>query len=120
MAERDWTAENAPYWQAFKEWVCAACLDRRDDGECGLPPTRTCALKENLPLIVETVHRTKSRLVADYLEAIEGRVCAQCPQQNALGVCAVRDHAECALNSYLSFVLDAIDDVDQRRSAPAP
>jgi hypothetical protein len=120
MADRDWAAENTPYWQAFKEWVCSACLDCRDDGECGLPRTRTCALKQHLPLIVETAHRTKSRRVDDYLAAIENRVCTQCPQQDALGVCAVRDHAECALNSYLSLVLDAIDDVDQKPAAPAP
>jgi hypothetical protein len=120
MADRDWAAENTPYWQAFKEWVCAACLDRRDDGECGLPRTRTCALKQHLGLIVDTLHRTKSRRVEDYLDAIQDRVCSKCPEQNALGICALRDHADCALNTSLSLVLDAIDDVDRQQAAPAP
>lgn len=118
MANRDWAGENAPYWQAFKTWVCASCLDQRDDGECGLPHDRVCALKQHLPLIIETAHRTKSRRMEDYLQAIEHTVCTQCPQQQASGTCQLRDHAQCALNTYLSLVLDAIDDVDRERASP--
>jgi hypothetical protein len=112
MAERE-RAESSPYWQAFQKWVCATCLDQRDDGECGLPRTRVCALKRHLPLIVETAHRTHSRSLEVYLDAIQASVCAGCPDQNAAGQCAVRDHADCALYNYLSLVLDAIDDVDE-------
>jgi hypothetical protein len=112
MTQRNGLVESSPYWQAFKEWVCASCLDRRDDGECGLPPSRVCALKRHLPLIVDTAHRTQSRSLDVYLDAIEHTVCSRCPEQNAAGRCALREHADCALHSYLSLVLDAIDDVD--------
>jgi hypothetical protein len=113
MAERDERVEGSPYWPAFKEWVCSRCLDRRDDGECGLPPSRLCALKRHLPLIVDTAHRTHSRSLDVYLAAIELKVCSRCPEQTANGQCVLRDHADCALHSYLSLVLDAIDTVDE-------
>jgi hypothetical protein len=120
MPERYEEAEKSPYWPAFQEWVCAACLDRRDDGGCGLPPSRTCALKRHLPLIVDTAHRTQSRSLSVYLDAIAETVCSRCPEQDAAGRCALRDHADCALHSYLSLVLDAIDDVDQGSSPEGP
>jgi hypothetical protein len=119
MSERHEIAETSPYWPAFKTWVCATCLDRRDDGECGLPHSRVCALKRHLPLIVDVAHRTRSRSLAVYLQAIERDVCGGCPEQNAAGHCAFRDHAECALHAYLSLVLDAIDDVDGTTSSPS-
>jgi hypothetical protein len=120
MGERDRLAEKSPYWQAFQTWVCAPCLDRRDDGECGLPRSRVCALKRHLPLIVETAHRTQSRSLEVYLDAIEQTVCSRCPEQNAAGKCELRDHAECALHSHLSLVLDAIDEVDRPATAAQP
>src|SRR5690349_20398087 len=100
MSERHPIADNSPYWAAFQRWVCATCLDRRDDGECGLPPSRLCALKRHLPLIVDVAHRTHSRSLDVCLEAIERDVCSGCPEQIAAGRCTLRDHADCALHAY--------------------
>ena len=108
--------ESSPYWPAFQKWVCSACLDCRDDGECGLPAPRTCALRRYLPVIVTVAHRTHSRRMDEYLDAVQGTVCSKCSQQEASGRCTLRDHAECALNAYLPLVLDAIDEVDEAQA----
>jgi len=40
------------YWDAIQRRACAVCLDAADDGTCGLPRGRTCALPAQLPAIV--------------------------------------------------------------------
>jgi hypothetical protein len=107
--------ENLLYWQALQASVCAICLDRRDDGSCGLPRGAVCALKRHLPLILDVVHNVDSAHMDDYVETVEGEVCRRCPEQDASGKCVKRDKASCALYTYLPVVVDAVEEEDQRR-----
>jgi hypothetical protein len=53
----------------------------------------------------------------EYVAAVEGQICANCPEQDSTGRCAKRDHAECALHAYLSQVLEAVEEVNASKSA---
>jgi len=35
--------------EALKTRVCAICFDRNDDGTCGAPKGRVCAIEGHLP-----------------------------------------------------------------------
>ena len=52
----------------------------------------------------------------EYIDAVRAQVCNQCPAQDEEGGCPLRIAGDCALNTYLSFVVDAIDEL---RVAPA-
>lgn len=99
------------YWNAIQRRACAVCLDAADDGTCGLPRGRTCALPVQLPSIVEAILRVKSDRMDDYVAAIEAAVCARCPEQDAAGHCGLRAKGECGLYTYLPLVVDAIEEV---------
>jgi hypothetical protein len=99
------------YWDAIQRRACAVCLDAANDGSCGLPAGRTCALPANLPAIVTAVLGVTSDRMDDYVTAIERAVCAQCAEQDADGRCGRRDRVECGLYTYLPIVVDAIEEV---------
>jgi hypothetical protein len=110
------SAEYRTYWKAIQERACAVCLDVADDGSCGLPHGRTCALGAQLPTIVETILHVKSERMGDYVTAIENVVCARCPETDARGRCGLRDEGACALYTYLPLVVDAIEEVKTGRT----
>jgi hypothetical protein len=99
------------YLQALRSRVCAVCLDARDDGSCGLAG-RTCAIEEHLPAIATAIAATRSRHLEDYVDAIRAEVCSRCRHQDASGICELRNAADCALESYLYLVVEAIEDVE--------
>jgi hypothetical protein len=105
------------YWAALQDSVCAICLDRRDDGSCGLPHDRVCALKTHLALVVDVVHRVESPRMDEYVAAVDGTVCRVCPEQHG-GECGKREAGECALYTYLPLVVDAVEAADE--SIPRP
>ena len=98
------------YWSAIQRRACAVCLDAHDDGTCGLPRGRTCALPAQLPTIVEAILGVSSESMADYVAAIEAAVCARCPEQSD-GRCGLREEGACGLYTYLPLVVDAIEEV---------
>jgi hypothetical protein len=99
------------YWDAIQRRACGVCLDAADDGGCGLPAGRTCALPSELPAIIEAILQVKSDRMDDYVTAIEAAVCARCPEQDGEGHCGRRDRADCGLYTYLPLVVDAIEEV---------
>lgn len=99
------------YWNAIQRRACAVCLDAADDGTCGLPRGRTCALPSQLPAIIEAILRVKSDRMDDYVAPIEAAVCARCPERDAHGRCGRRAKGECGLYTYLPLVVDAIEEV---------
>ena len=98
------------YWDAIQRRVCSVCLDQATDGGCGLS-RRTCALQWHLPAIVETIASIDSPRMDDYVEAIEAQVCSRCEESDERGRCGLRDRGECSLSTYLSLVVDAIEEV---------
>jgi hypothetical protein len=98
------------YWDAIARRVCSVCLDQATDGSCGLSH-RTCALQWHLPLIVEALSSIQSDRMDEYAQAVEARVCTRCSESDGAGGCKRRDKGECALDTYLSLVVDAIEEV---------
>ena len=98
------------YWDAIVQRVCSVCLDQATDGSCGLP-RRTCALQSHLPAVVSAICAVQSDRMDEYVAAVEKLVCARCGESEAGGGCRVRDRGECALSTYLSLVVDAIEEV---------
>lgn len=109
MSDRNDEAYNT-YKDAIRSRVCSVCLDQKDDGACGLG-RRTCALEAHLPGIVEAVLAVESDRMADYESAIRALVCSDCGLEDERGRCRVRDRGECALDTYLYLVVEAVEQV---------
>ena len=105
------------YRQALKDRVCGICLDRKDDGSCGLPPTRTCAVDLHLEKIIRAVEAVDSSRISDYVSSIQTTVCAQCPNQTEAGYCHFRENFGCALDTFVYMVVEAIESVKQREAS---
>ena len=118
MAERSFDPRDQAYLEAIRRRVCAVCLDGKDDRSCGLTG-RTCAIEEHLPQLVRALSGVSSGSMQDYETALRAEVCSRCDHQDERGVCRLRDRADCALDAYLSLVLDAVEEVNQRLRAPA-
>ena len=98
------------YWEAIQRRVCGVCLDQADDGSCGLT-RRVCALDKHLPGLVNALVAVRSDRMDEYVAAIEAQVCSRCEDHGADGSCALRDAGRCALYSYLSLVVEAVEEV---------
>jgi hypothetical protein len=107
------------YMDAIRQRVCAVCLDSRDDKSCGLTG-RTCAVEGHLPDLVRALSSVESSRMEDYAAAIREQVCSACQHQDVNGRCELRDGGDCALDAYLSLVLDAVEEVNSRRAARSP
>jgi hypothetical protein len=99
------------YMEAIRQKVCSVCLDARDDQSCGLTG-RVCAIEEHLPGVAAAIAATRSTRLDDYLDAIRSEVCRRCRHQDAAGACELRGAADCALETYLYLVVEAIEDVE--------
>ena len=106
------------YLKAVRDCVCPVCLDRRDDGSCGLR-SRTCAIEAHLPGIVATIQEVRSQKMDDYVDAIQDRICRNCPCQDQSGACRYRQRGECAAWTYLPLLVEALDEVAERESPDA-
>ena len=111
-------AAKEAYWAALQQSVCAVCLDSRDDGSCGLPHGRVCALKTHLELVIDVVHGIESPRMDEYVATLEVNVCQSCPEQHD-GQCQKRDAGECALYTYLPMVVDSVEAADEAACTPA-
>jgi hypothetical protein len=107
------------YRDAIRRRVCAVCLDGADDGSCSLGGTRSCAIEVLLPRLVDTVLEVRASHEGAYAAAIEARVCGHCSDRDPLGQCRLRRDGRCALAVYMPLIVEAIEDVDARRSGGA-
>jgi len=108
------------YLDAIRERVCPVCMDSVMHGSqfirCGLPSGRTCPIELYLPQVVEVVESVDSPLITDYISTLRDKVCAFC--ENSEGdFCALRLHADCALDRYFMLVAEAVQSVDTRLNA---
>lgn len=115
MAEKD--TQYQAYWDAIRRRVCGVCLDQKDDGACGLTG-RVCAIDTHLAGIVATVVAVQSDRMDDYVSAIQSQICGRCAQQDEQGRCGLRDKGECALDTYLYLVVDAVQEVREAAGRP--
>jgi len=105
------------YREALRRRVCAICLDGKDDGSCGLVGDVRCALDRHLARLVGAVLDVRARRDDAYAAAIEARVCSQCSDRDELGRCALRRDGRCALIAYLPLIVEAIEEVEERRDS---
>ncbi len=103
------------YMDAFRRRVCAACLDQRNDGTCGLAGGRLCAIEAHLPRLVEAVLAISSDRMDPYVDAARDRICRDCLGQDSQGDCSFREGGECALWTYLPLLVDAVEEVQLTR-----
>jgi hypothetical protein len=113
MADEAWDEAKRTYMEAIRRHVCSVCLDSKDDGSCSLTG-RVCAIEAHLPGVVAAVLATRSRRMEDYYDAIQAQVCPCCRHQDQAGRCGLRNAGDCALETYLPLVVDAIEAVEQR------
>ncbi len=106
-------ADQKALEEAVLAKICRSCMECRDDGSCGLDPSRGCSIKIHLPQILRSVQGVTSDRIGDYVEHIREDVCAVCENRNADGSCDVRDRIDCPLDRYLLLVVEAIEDVQQ-------
>ena len=103
------------------ERICAVCIDRRDDGSCGLDTDLRCSIKLHLPRILQTLGKVSSPRLSDYAERIRSSICAVCEDREPDGSCEVRERVDCPLDTYLMLVVEAIEDLRRRDDAgPMP
>ncbi len=94
-------------WDAIRNQVCEVCLDRHDDGTCGLK-RRVCAIAEHLPRAIDVAMAIEGGGMDTYYDALEREVCSRCSYQNLDGHCRSRTRGECALYLYLPLVVEAL------------
>ncbi len=104
--------------EALRTRVCAICFDRNDDGTCGLPKGRVCALEGHLPEILKAVESVHSFDLTPYVEGIRTQVCPNC-SQDEYGRCAFRENFDCSVDNFLLLVVDTIEEVKARESQQA-
>jgi hypothetical protein len=90
--------------------ICGVCSDRKTDGTCGLEEPASCALFRLFPQVAEAIRTTDSNDLEDYIHAIRRHVCSVCTSQDSAGNCDSRQEVQCALDSYLLLVVEAIEE----------
>jgi len=113
MPETNRERRQQAYREAIRLKVCSVCLDSRDDLSCSLGG-RVCAIEGHLSQLVEALSGIDSSRIDPYEEAVRALVCSDCEQQDEQGQCRLRNKGDCALESFLPFVVDAVEDVNQR------
>jgi hypothetical protein len=93
-----------------RERICGVCTERTAGGECGLEDPGSCALFRLFPQDARAIESTNSDDIRDYIQAIRGRVCSVCTQQDSDGVCLSRKEVACALDAYLILVIGVIEE----------
>ena len=107
------------YEKAILDRICAVCIDRHEDGTCGLDPSLRCSIREHLPSLLELFDGVSFDNMAEYVERVRNNVCTVCNEGNRNGTCAPRDHIDCTLDRYLALVVEAIEDVERRHTGDA-
>lgn len=100
------------YREALQRRVCAVCLDRRDDGSCGLDRGRTCALDRHGRRLIDAMLEVRSSRMDEYYAALDAEICSRCHEQDDKGNCRLRNEGRCALALYLPLIVDAIEEAE--------
>ncbi|HUN82688.1 MAG TPA: hypothetical protein VMV81_14380 [Phycisphaerae bacterium] len=93
----------------LRERLCPVCVRCTMKHTCSLPPDRSCALFEQLPLIVDIVRKTREATIDPYVQAVRGQICSVCRFEDVDGACSMREDIDCALNTYLPIIIDEIE-----------
>ena len=106
-----------------RDRICRVCSDRKMDGTCGLEEPGACALFRLFPQVAQAIQRVDSDNLQDYIDSIRSNVCTVCTSQDSAGDCGLRREVQCALDSYLLLIVEAIEEAtgkDFRRAGLPP
>jgi hypothetical protein len=90
--------------------ICPVCTERTAEGDCGLEKPSDCALFRLFPDVARAIQTVQSDDIQQYIDAIRKNVCSQCADQAFDGSCETRRQVQCALDSYLLLIVDAIEE----------
>ncbi|MEK7408344.1 MAG: hypothetical protein AAB225_25005 [Acidobacteriota bacterium] len=90
--------------------ICGACDVRTVQGACDSQEPERCKLFELFPLVAQAILATDSDDIGDYVGAIRENVCSVCMEQALDGSCRLRGQVQCALDTHLGAVVDAIEE----------
>ncbi len=102
-------SEISNYWETVQADVCAKCVDRNGQGECGLTGNIECGLKRHFSGVVDSVLSVRSEELGPYVAALREKVCASCDQQSKDGECHLRTSIDCGLDRYLPMIIESIE-----------
>ena len=109
--EADMERSLAEIEAIVRNTICHVCSERTASGECGLENPSRCALFRLFPQVATAIRSVKSDDIGQYIDAIRQQVCSICTDQAPDGTCETRQQVQCALDSYLLLVVDAIEEV---------
>ena len=101
------------YRHAIHARVCPRCLDSDGRGNCRIDPVHECTLQRHLPLIVDVVNSVQSGDMNEYVRVLRNAVCDRCAYQTVSGYCTARASLDCALDRYLTLVVEVIENVKE-------
>lgn len=108
------------YRRAIHKKVCGHCIDLKEDDTCSLTGDDQCGVETHLPEIVRAVQSIKSERMSDYVAKLREIVCEHCKNQDPNGKCRLRSEADCGLDRYFEFIVEAIEEVDKRKKFKTP
>lgn len=104
------------YHKALHDRVCSICRKSGYSTSCAIGECGLCPIDTHLPRLVNAVLSTpRSQYISDYVPNIREMVCSHCVRQDEKGVCEARNLAECGLDSFLTLIVETIEDVYDRQ-----
>ncbi len=101
--------------------VCPVCIHNSVDGTCALWSLEECPISSHLTRLTGVVQAVQSNLMEDYVARIRQDVCSVCRSAEFHNqACDMREEGQCALDAYLSLIVDTIDDFLKERDSKAP
>ncbi len=103
---------------AVRSRICSVCTKRTVEGLCGDREPERCSLFTLFPLVAQAILATDSDDLQPYIDAIHEHVCSVCVDQRLDGTCPQRDRAQCALDSCMPQVVEAMEEALGRPLRP--
>jgi hypothetical protein len=100
------------YLTQIRQRVCSRCIERPAGGPpCG-PLGQRCGVELNLPWLIYAVHHRPGTSMDSYIQSFQEDVCTDCAFR-------VTQQCPCPLSFLLPLAVEAIENVDERRTAVA-
>jgi hypothetical protein len=105
--------ELAEYREEIRNHVCTRCVDRPAGGPPCEALGKRCGVEMHLPQLVHAIREVRSGSIAPYLEHNRATICRGCVLLHHPNACP------CPMDYLAVLVVEAVENVDRRRSAAA-
>lgn len=95
---------------AVRNRICSICTERTVEGLCGQGEPERCSLFALFPQVAQAILATKADDLQPYIDAIHEHVCSVCVDQRLDGTCPQRDQRQCALDTLMPQVVEAMEE----------